>query len=43
MKNKHPYYDSDKKQRKKEFTYKAIAYTFVVMLIVCILSKIMLT
>ena len=39
-KNKHPYYDSNKKKRTEEFAMKAISICFVGMLVILIISSI---
>ena len=40
MKNKHPYYDSDKKKRTEEFAMKAVAICFVSLLVILIIGSI---
>ena len=39
-KNKHPYYDSDKKKRTEEFAMKAVAICFVSLLVILIIGSI---
>ena len=38
MKNKHPYYDSDRKQRSEEFAYQAIGICMITLFAIYIVS-----
>ena len=40
MKNKHPYYDSDKKKALERFSLNMIGWSFIVMLILILISQV---
>ena len=41
MKNKHPYYDGEKKQRSDEFAYKALGFCFIALFVLYTITLVM--